>query len=666
MKPILTLLIALCGSAHADLVITEVMAASSHLSNSAYDGDWWELTNTGNSAVNLAGYRWDDTPTPATPTVSTFPSVTIQPGESIVILEENIANTVFWKTAWGLTATQVLSRDSFAGLNTEAFSGLSGPNGDEINLYNPSGTLIASVAFGTSITGKSQAFHKDGTRIHGVHSVAGFHGANQSTQSPADTASPGNAKLHFASSPLIYGRGNYSYQVAAVNPGASAPTLSASGLPSFLTFAPGSGGTGTLSSNRQLTLADAGSYLIQITATAGASSTVQQYQLNILNPSPTVILNEYNAVSAANYLNGGDAINDSDGGTASADTHFGRILGNGGRWAEFVVTGNGQTGFVDLRGWKIQIGKNNGSGFTASNTLALSQHSSWSNVPSGTLLTFIEKNSSQGGLDSQFGIRNNRATTGDTWSNVWMGDSSLLTYTDFATNGYFISLGIVSGIFIDNSGTQFRVLDASNRVVYGPAGEGVAPISGTSSTEVLELENHPSPAISPIVASSASIQGYDDGASDSSFGSPNSWLVGSSSVVQDFTPYSTSGFSAWASSKGLSGSNALKSADPDSDGNTNLTEYAFGGDPTLADFPYPAGKPTVGPVLVWSYTRRTNDPTLNYLHQTSDDLATWTPITPTSINATPIPGNANFSTVTVEFSRPVPAPASGFFRTRVE
>jgi hypothetical protein len=668
MKPIsvlLGILASLPAIAHADLVITEVMAASSHTNKSAYDGDWWELTNSGSSAVNLGGYHWDDTPTPALPTVSTFPSVTIQPGESIIILEENLADTVSWKTAWGLTATQVISRDSFAGLNTEAFSGL-GNGGDQVNLYTPTGTLVASVEFGASITGKSQAFHPDGTRIYGAHSVAGFHGATQSNQSPADSASPGNAKLHFASSPLIYGGENYSYPVAASNPGGSAPTLSASGLPSFLTFTPGSGGTGTLSSNRLLTLADAGPHMIQITATAGASSTVQQYQLNILNPSAAVILNEYNAVSAANYLNGGDAITDSDGGAASADSHFGRTLGNGGRWAEFVVTGNGQAGSVDLRGWKIQIGKNSGSGFTAANTLQLSQHTSWSSVPTGTLLTFIEKNSSQGGRDSQFGIRDNRNSSGDTWSNVWIGDSSLLTYTDFSTNGYFISLGIVSGISIDNLGTQFRVLDASNRVVYGPVGEGVAPVSGTSSTEVLELENHPTPTISPIVSSSGSIQGYDDGASDSSFGSPNSWLVGSTSVVQDFNRYSTSGFNVWASAEGLVGADALKSADPDFDGHTNLTEYAFGGDPTMADLPYPPGKPTVGPVMSWSYTRRNNDPTLNYVHQSSDDLATWTSITPTSINATPIPGNANFSTVTVQFNRPVPAPVRGFFRTRVE
>lgn len=666
MKPILSLLLALCCSAHADLVITEVMAQSSHTSGGAFDGDWWELTNTGTVAINLGGYRWDDTPTPATPSVSTFPSVTIQPGESIVILEENLANTVSWKTAWGLTSTQVISRDSFAGLNTEAFSGLSGPNGDEVNLYNPSGNLIASVAFGTSIAGKSQAFHRDGTRIHGVHSVVGFHGATQSTQSPADTASPGNAKLHFTTSPLVYARQTYNYSITAVNPGGAAPTLSASGLPSFLTFTPGSGGSGTLSNNRPLNLDDAGPHLIAITANNGVTSTVHQYLLNVLNPSPFVILNEYNAVAAANYLNGGDALNDVDGGPASSDSHFGRIPGNGGRWAEFVVTGNGNPDLIDLRGWKIQIGKNSGSGFTPSDTLALSNHASWSQVPTGTILTFIEKNTAQGGLDSQFARRNNRSTLGDTWSNVWIGDAALLNYTDSLTNGYFVSTGIVSGIDIDNNGTQFRVLDASGRVVYGPVGEGVAPVSGTSSTEIFELENHPSPSISPVVASTSSIQGYDDGASDSTFGSPNSWLAASNTVVQDFTPFATSGFNLWVQANGLSGNDALRAADPDLDGNSNLTEYAFGGNPALADSPYPTSSPAIGSLITWQYTRRNNDPALSYLHQSSTNLLLWEDVTPASEVITPLPANPDFSTVTLEFSRPTPIPEKRFIRTKVQ
>ena len=91
MKPVVPILALLISAAQADLVITEVMAASSHTDVSS-DGDWWELTNTGSSAVTLAGYKWDDT-LEAVPTVSIFPGVTIQAGESIIILQEDSRRT---------------------------------------------------------------------------------------------------------------------------------------------------------------------------------------------------------------------------------------------------------------------------------------------------------------------------------------------------------------------------------------------------------------------------------------------------------------------------------------------------------------------------------------------------------------------------------------------
>ncbi|RYD17327.1 MAG: lamin tail domain-containing protein, partial [Verrucomicrobiaceae bacterium] len=75
MKPIFPILALLsaAATAHGQLVITEVMAASAHGATNA-NGDWWELTNTGSSAVSLNNYKWDDTPTPADPSASNFPA----------------------------------------------------------------------------------------------------------------------------------------------------------------------------------------------------------------------------------------------------------------------------------------------------------------------------------------------------------------------------------------------------------------------------------------------------------------------------------------------------------------------------------------------------------------------------------------------------------------
>ncbi|MES2657250.1 MAG: choice-of-anchor D domain-containing protein [Verrucomicrobiota bacterium] len=540
MKPILLVCALFSAAAHAELVITEVMQSSAHPSQTAptpdANGDWWELTNTGSVAVNLSGYTWDDVPTPATPTVSIFPAgVSIQPGESIIILEEPQENVSTWRSAWGLTtATRVINRTQFGKMGGEAFSGL-GAGGDEVNLYNPAGTLVAHVEFGTSIAGKSQAFLRDGTAIFGTYSLAGQHGAVTSIFSPSDIASPGDAGIHFTSTPVSHGKSSYTYPITAVKSGAAAPVISATGLPTFLTLTAGTGGTATLANNRPLTLDDTGDYLVQLTATSGDTSTIQPFVLTILNPLPSVILNEYNAVAAANFLNGGTLLADDDGGPASSDTHFGRVAWNGGQWVEFVVFGEAGTAPIDMRGWEVEIGTNPGTGFAVRNTLTLSNHANWQSVLPGTILTFIDRTTAQGGLDSGFALRDRSATVGDIWTNIWMGDSTYLTYTSLAYNGYTSGGGVVSGIQIDNDATQFRVKNSLGQIVFGPVGEGVAPRSGTNSKEVFELEGHPTPAVSPLAVATESTRGYDDGASESTFGFPNTWLEGLTVVTQSFT-----------------------------------------------------------------------------------------------------------------------------------
>lgn len=524
-------LLSVATAAHGQLVITEVMASSAHSATDA-NGDWWELTNTGSSAVSLDGYKWDDTPeVPATAT--TFPDgVTIQPGESIIILDEAAGNVAAWKTAWGLTSsTRVFDSTQFANVNVggEDFSGLSA-SGDEVNLYNAGGNVVASVAFGASSAGKSFAFHRDGTPVYTKLSKLDYQGAFGSSLSPADVGSPGDARIHFTSAPVRFAKSSYQYTISAAKPGAAAPTLSATGLPPFLTFTPGSGGTATLASNRPLTLADTGEYSVEITATSGGTNTIQEFEITVLNPLPSIVLNEYNGVSSENFLNGGDVTTDEDGGAASVDTHFGRVQWNGGQWVEFVVVGPGP---VDMRGWSIEIGIGNGIGFSRYNRLVLSTHADWEAVPSGTILTFIDRNTAQGGRDTEFAIRDNRATTGDIWSNIWIGDLAYVNAPVIGSQGgYQVVGGVVSGIVIGNNNTQFQVKNGLGQVVYGPAGEGVAPISGVNSKEIFKLEGHPNFLVSPTDTASATTYGYDDSASGSTFGYPNTWTEGAETVTQ--------------------------------------------------------------------------------------------------------------------------------------
>lgn len=543
MKPIaLAVFAAIPTLAQADLVITEVMPDSLHPTLISpipdTDGDWWELTNTGTEDVNLTGYKWDDIPTPATPSVSIFPpGIIIKAGESIIILEEPAENVATWRAAWGLgSSVQVIDRTQFSNMGGEGFSGLS-LNGDEVNLYDPADNVVAQVSFGAATPGRSLAFLRDGAPIMGGSSVAGKHGAVESTMNPKDVASPGDAGVHFSSAPKQFAFATYRYEISAEGAGSNDPTITATGLPSFLTLTDEGNGQATLASNRNLVLADAGNYNIQLTATSGAKSTVQEFVLAVVNPLAPIVLNEYNAVSPSNYLNGGTLAADEDGAPASQDSTFLRVQGNGGQWVEFVVVGTGSAGNVDMRGWTIEIGTNTGSGFVTRNSLVLSNHASWQTVPVGTILTFTDKTTAQGGRDSGFALRDRRATIGDVWTNIWMGDATFLTYTSLAVNGYTVNSGVVSGILIDNNATQFRVKNSTGAIVSGPTGEGVAPRSGTSGKEVFELEGHPTPSVSPLQASTATTFGYDDGASESTFGFPNKWLFGITETTQRFTSF---------------------------------------------------------------------------------------------------------------------------------
>ncbi len=480
-----------------------------------------------------------------------------------------------------------------------------------------------------------------------------------------------NSPPRFTSLPVTQARGDYSYAVTTSDPNGQSITLTAPILPEFLTFTPGASGTGTLSLNRPLTLEDAGEHLVRLVANDGGatpSSTPQSFVLNVFHDEPSVILNEFNAVSAGNFLNGGNATTDSDGGAAS-DGHFGRVAGNGGRWFELVVVGNGAPSTVDLRGWSIEIGTSSGGEFRTSNVLKLSQDSTWSAIPAGTILTFIDRNSANGGLDTEIFRRDRLSTEGDAWTNVWIGDATLLDYSGEAENGYTVGAGTVSGIRIDNSDTQFVLKNAAGERVFGPAGEGIAPLSGVGSTEIFELEGDPSPSISPLVAADESGGGYTDGSASSTFGWPNTWSDTGGDHTQDFSAFiaTATPFESWAASFGLNGADAEPTADPDGDGRDNFTEYAFGGDPSVADgSPVPQVIGHSETTLTWQYVRRDDDPGLAFVHEASPDLEDWQEIPAGELNVStaPHPSLAGHVLVTVEVA--ASTADSRFVRARAE
>lgn len=138
--------------AQAQVRITEVAAWSS--GNSPIAADWFELTNTGSSALAIAGWTMDDDS--ANPNSAPLVGITsIAAGESAIFVElasggnaATLAN-LFKSTWFGASVPAGLK----IGTYTQGVAGGVGlsTGGDQINIFSgTAGTLQAMVAFGKS------------------------------------------------------------------------------------------------------------------------------------------------------------------------------------------------------------------------------------------------------------------------------------------------------------------------------------------------------------------------------------------------------------------------------------------------------------------------------------------------------------------------------------
>ncbi|MGE5293366.1 MAG: hypothetical protein ACM3VT_00920 [Solirubrobacterales bacterium] len=202
-----------------------------------------------------------------------------------------------------------------------------------------------------------------------------------------------------------------------------------------------------------------------------------------------IILNEYNAVDANDFLGGGDSSADENGGRAF-DSFFGRVPGNGGDWFEMVVI----TDHLDIRGWQLDIYDDG----ILDETLALTSNPIWQDLRAGTIITVSEDVPSDVSYDPN---------AGDWWINVQANNNG---------DGLYIEK---SSFPVSANNWRLRIRNVAGQVVFGPAGEGISPASGISGTEVFRLEDSPSATVT------ASSTKYDDGDDFSTFGSPNRWGV---------------------------------------------------------------------------------------------------------------------------------------------
>lgn len=170
------------------IYITEVAPWSS--GNSPVAADWFELTNTGASAVNISGWKMDDNSNSFAAAVALNGITSIAAGQSVIFIESSGSPSAAFISTWfGASAPAGLAIGTYSGSGI----GLS-TSGDAVNIYNAAGTLQANVVFGASPTGPFTTFDNAALLNNATlstASVVGIHGAFAAAGDAAEIGSPG-------------------------------------------------------------------------------------------------------------------------------------------------------------------------------------------------------------------------------------------------------------------------------------------------------------------------------------------------------------------------------------------------------------------------------------------------------------------------------------------
>ncbi|MET1169307.1 MAG: lamin tail domain-containing protein, partial [Flavobacteriales bacterium] len=163
-----------------EIVVSEIMAGSN---STAYNADWFEIYNYGDTVVNINGFSWDDESDISGSSV--FPSVTISPGEAIVVLDDVSTNKDAFLAEWKLYpgSVTIVANDELTG----SFPSLS-QNGDGVYLYDATGAALTNSLYSGATAGYSVEF--DTTGAFTGDAVDGTNGAYTSLE--GDVGSPGN------------------------------------------------------------------------------------------------------------------------------------------------------------------------------------------------------------------------------------------------------------------------------------------------------------------------------------------------------------------------------------------------------------------------------------------------------------------------------------------
>lgn len=126
------------------LRVTEVAPWSS--GNSPVGADWFEVTNVGARAVDITGWKMDDSSESPAAAVPLAGITSIAPGESVIFLESanlSAISSAFLNNWFGGAAPAGLQIGTYSGSGVGLSTG-----GDAVNLYDTNNVRVASVSFG--------------------------------------------------------------------------------------------------------------------------------------------------------------------------------------------------------------------------------------------------------------------------------------------------------------------------------------------------------------------------------------------------------------------------------------------------------------------------------------------------------------------------------------
>lgn len=190
------LALAAATTLHAQVRITEAMSSS----GTGGTADWFEVTNYGNSLVDITGWKMDDNSFAFANSVNLVGITSIGAGQSVVFLETSTPDSSIpaFRTFWGTNAGTI-SIGSYSG------SGISfSSSSDGVVLFNSTGSeTTPRVTFGAATTGSSFYYSYDSSgnpstspNTNAIVSTAGLlDGQNTYTSTDAlgNIGSPGTA-----------------------------------------------------------------------------------------------------------------------------------------------------------------------------------------------------------------------------------------------------------------------------------------------------------------------------------------------------------------------------------------------------------------------------------------------------------------------------------------